>query len=60
MTSPVKFLQETYSELKQVVWPTRAEVIRLTMIVITISVIVGVYLGGVDFILVKITEQFLR
>jgi preprotein translocase subunit SecE len=60
MTSPVKFLQETYSELKQVVWPTRAEVIRLTLIVITISVIVGVYLGGVDFILVKLTEQILK
>lgn len=60
MTSPVKFLNQTYSELKQVIWPTRAEVIRLTLIVIFISLIVGIYLGAVDFILVKLTEQFLR
>jgi preprotein translocase subunit SecE len=60
MTAPVKFLQETYSELKQVVWPSRSEVIRLTLIVITISLIVGIYLGGVDFVLVKLTEAILR
>lgn len=60
MTTPVNFLRETYDELKKVVWPTRQEVIRLTVIVIIISVIVGLYIGGIDFIFTKITELLLR
>lgn len=60
MTTPVKFLQETYSELKQVVWPTRQEVLRLTLIVITISVIVGAYIGVLDALFTTIMEALLK
>ncbi len=56
MVKPVAFLNETYSELKLVVWPTRKEIIRLTLIVITLSVFVGLYIGGVDFIFAKTME----
>lgn len=55
-TTPVKFLLETRDELKKVVWPTRTEVIRLTGVVILVSVLVGLFLGGADFILTKIVE----
>ncbi len=48
MTTPTKFLQETYTELRQVIWPTRDEVVRLTLVVITISVLVGLYIGALD------------
>ncbi|HVF69814.1 MAG TPA: preprotein translocase subunit SecE [Xanthomonadales bacterium] len=60
MTAPVKFLQETYSELRQVVWPTKNEVLRLTLIVITISVIVSAYIGVLDIIFARIMEALLR
>lgn len=53
-TTPVSFLKEVRDELKKVVWPTRAEVIRLTGVVILISVVVGIFLGGTDFILTKL------
>lgn len=53
-TTPVNFLKETRDELKKVVWPTRDEVIRLTGVVILVSVIVGLFLGGADFILTKL------
>jgi preprotein translocase subunit SecE len=36
-------------ELKKAVWPTRQEVIRLTLIVIAISIAVGLLLGGFDY-----------
>jgi len=55
-TSPVNFLKEVRDELKKVVWPHRDEVIRLTVVVMVISTIVGLYLGGADFILTKIVE----
>ena len=53
-TSPVAFLKETRDELKKVVWPTRQEIIRLTFVVIIISLVVGLFLGGLDFVFVKI------
>ena len=59
-TSPVTFLKETRDELKKVVWPTRQEVIRLTFVVIIISLIVGLFLGGLDFVFVKIIETVVK
>jgi preprotein translocase subunit SecE len=53
-TTPVVFLKEVRDELKKVVWPTRDEIIRLTGVVILISVVVGIFLGGTDFILTKL------
>jgi len=49
MTTPVTFVRQAYDELKQVVWPTRKEIIRLTGIVIILSVIMGLYIGGLDW-----------
>lgn len=54
MTSPVKFLLETRAELMQVVWPKKAEVIKLTGVVIITSVIVGLYIGGLDLLFTKV------
>lgn len=53
-TTPVVFLKEVRDELKKVVWPTRDEIIRLTGVVIIVSVGVGLFLGGTDFILTKL------
>ncbi|MEN9407449.1 MAG: hypothetical protein RLZZ455_665 [Candidatus Parcubacteria bacterium] len=60
MTSPITFIQQTREELRQVKWPTRDEVIRLTSIVIIVSVIVGVYVGGLDFLFTKTMEFILK
>ena len=40
-------------ELKKVTWPSREETIRLTAIVIGISLIIGLYIGIIDFLLAK-------
>ncbi len=60
MTTPVGFLKETRDELKKVTWPTQQEVIRLTAITILVSVIVGLFIGGFDFVLTKITEIIIK
>jgi len=59
-TSPVTFLRETKEELKKVVWPTKQEVIRLTIVVIVVSLIVGLFLGGLDFVFVKTIETVVK
>ena len=56
--TPVRFLQEVLLELKKVTWPTREETIKLTVLVIAISVIVGAFIGGLDALLVKASALF--
>lgn len=58
--APIKFLQETFTELKLVIWPSRAEVLRLTLIVVVISVAVGLYIGGLDLVFTKVIEAVLK
>lgn len=55
----ITFLKEVRDELSKVVWPSQAEVVRLTVVVILVSVIVGLYLGAIDFLLTKFTEVIL-
>jgi len=59
MTSPVTFLREVKTELLKVTWPTRQEAIRLTVVVVALSAVVGFYIGGLDFVFAKITEVLL-
>jgi len=46
-------MADMIGELKKVSWPTRQETIRLTIIVIMISLIIGAYIGIIDFLLAK-------
>mgnify|MGYP001047585568 CR=1 FL=1 len=43
-------------ELKRVTWPTKKQTIRLTMVVIVISLIIGIYIGIIDVLLAKLLE----
>jgi len=52
----INYLKEVRHEMTQVVWPKRREVVKLTLTVIAISVIVGLYLGAVDFGFTKLLE----
>ena len=60
MAKPLTFLNEVKVELSKVIWPTRKEVIRLTLIVIAVSIVVGFFIGGVDYVLTKLTEIALK
>lgn len=44
-----KFLQESREELRHVNWPTRKEAVRLTTIVVGLSVGLAAFLGGFDY-----------
>ncbi len=60
MTSPVQFLTEVRDELGKVVFPSQQEVIRLTVVVIGVSIIVGAFIGSFDFIFTKLMEVFIK
>jgi preprotein translocase subunit SecE len=44
------YLTESYHELKKVNWPTRKETVRLTVIVIILSLFVALFLGVLDIV----------
>jgi preprotein translocase subunit SecE len=46
-----RWFRETRGELRKVVWPTREEALRLTRVVILISLAMGAVLGAIDFLL---------
>jgi preprotein translocase SecE subunit len=53
------FLDDIFSELKKVTWPTREETAYLTMVVIIVAVAVGIVLGGVDIFFNWIVDKAL-
>ena len=59
-TNPVTFLKEVRSEMEKVSWPSRQEAIRLTLIVIGISVVVALFIGALDFGFTKMMEGIIR
>lgn len=52
----VQYLKEVRFELSKVVWPKKGEVIKLTLVIIIISVAVGAYLGTLDVGFTKLLE----
>ena len=58
--SPVVFFQEVRTELGKVVWPTREETIRLTVVVVVVSLVIGLFIGGLDFSLTNIVQLLVK
>jgi preprotein translocase subunit SecE len=44
------FYRETIAELRKVSWPTRSEAINLSRVVLIVIVIVGAFLGILDYL----------
>jgi len=47
----VSFIKDSYIELKSVQWLPKEEVKKLTQYVILISILVGIIVMGIDYIL---------
>ena len=45
-----RFIQESWSELKKVTWPTREQVRNLTVLVFVISAVIGAYIAFFDLL----------
>ena len=45
-----RFIDEAWSELKKVSWPTREQVRNLTVLVFVVSFVVGLYITVLDFV----------
>jgi len=44
-----RFFRDIISELRKVVWPTRQEATRLTIIVLAVCIAIGLIIFGMDY-----------
>ncbi|MDE2311630.1 MAG: preprotein translocase subunit SecE [Patescibacteria group bacterium] len=54
-----QFFSEVRTELSKVVWPTRAETVKYTLIVIVFSLIIAAILGAFDYGLLRLFEALI-
>lgn len=54
----ITFLRESKIELKKVTWPSRQETIRYTVMVIAVSGVGAIFLGGLDTLFQYLLETF--
>ncbi|MCL2139510.1 MAG: preprotein translocase subunit SecE [Treponema sp.] len=51
MKKLVKFIKESYAELRKVIWPSREDAISSVTVVIISTIVVAIALGLVDYLL---------
>ena len=49
------YIQESQSELKKVVWPTRQETLQTTLVVFVAVLVMGIFFWILDWILGSVT-----
>ncbi len=58
MASP-QWFRDVLSELRKVTWPTREETINLTIVVVVVAAVLGLFLGGLDYVFNTLLEKTL-
>lgn len=56
----VDYFKDTASEMKHVSWPTQAQTIVYTALVIAISAFVALFLGAFDYIFTQLLDLVIR
>lgn len=57
---PLRFAREALAELRRSRWPTREETIRLTAVVVAVSLLLAAFLGMFDFGLARLGDLLFR
>ena len=55
-SAPVEFIREVKVELASVKWPSRRETLKLTGLVIAVSLFVALYIGGLDLVFTSLIQ----
>jgi preprotein translocase subunit SecE len=55
----IRYFQETAIELRKVTWPTREQILRLTLIVLGAIVVFSLFFGGFDLLFQRLAALLL-
>jgi len=53
------FIGELRQEFKRINWPSRKETVKMSTVVIVISLIVAAFLGALDFLFITVIENII-
>ena len=59
MNTVMSFITEVWDEISKIVWPTREQTIRYTVLVIIVACAVGIALGALDYLLTLLTSALI-
>ena len=54
LSGAVNFVVQARAEMKKVTWPTRDELVKATRMILIFSVVLGIMIGILDWVLQKI------
>ncbi len=54
MFKPAEYFREVIREIKKVSWPSREQTQTNTLLVLVVSIIIGLYIGVLDFVFAKL------
>ena len=54
-----EYFVDTRGELRKVTWPTRRQTTNLTLIVLAVTVVMALFLGGVDWVFANLIALIL-
>lgn len=54
-----RYFREIRTELGRVEWPSRAELVAMTIVVVVVLLVMALYLGFVDFVFARLFQQVL-
>lgn len=57
MARPLEFIRSVKIELTKVKWPSHAEAVKMTVLVIITSAAVSIYSGGLDYLFTALLQQ---
>jgi preprotein translocase subunit SecE len=60
MPAQLNYFREVKAELEKVVWPTREQTIRYSILVIIVALATGLLLGGLDTLLTIFTDYLVK
>lgn len=60
MSKVFQFFKDVRAELAKVIWPSRQDTLRYTVIIIVFSLVIAAILGAADYGLLKVFEQILK
>lgn len=55
-----QYFQEVIQELKKVSWPTGKQTFNLTLLVISVTLLAALYIGGLDYVFQNIVAAIIR
>jgi len=53
MKQLLQYFREVMQELRRVSWPSKRETVNLTIIVVSITILAALYIGGLDLLFQK-------